>query len=138
MSTFSVKQPHSESSRSNSLERLQYCNIADFAFCVSTPEGRSLLTVGDNTGIVYEVVYDEDEGEISLNMAPKHVIAARDGLQDKAMKAEWATVKDGKMVVGSIGREYTTSTDGEIFNMWVAFIDENGDISREDWTEQYT
>jgi len=102
-------------------------------------ERRSLLTVGDHTGLVYEIVYnEEEEGEISLNMAPKYVIAGRDGLLDKPMKLEWATVKDGTMVVGSVGREYTTSTDGNIFDMWVVFIDENGVISREEWTEQYT
>lgn len=59
---------------------------------------------------------------------------------DKGMKLEWATVKDGSLVVGSMGKEYTNS-EGAILstnNNWVDFIDEHGVVTREDWTEHYT
>lgn len=62
-----------------------------------------------------------------------------DGNLDKGMKLEWATEKDGNLVVGSFGKEYTDDM-GRIVNTnnnWVITIDPNGEITREDWTQQY-
>lgn len=55
------------------------------------------------------------------------------------MKLEWATIKDGSLVVGSFGKEYTDDA-GHVVSMnnnWVIFIDADGGITREDWTQQY-
>ena len=55
------------------------------------------------------------------------------------MKLEWATIKDGSLVVGSFGKEYTDD-EGHIVNTnnnWVITIDEQGIVSRQDWSEQY-
>lgn len=62
-----------------------------------------------------------------------------DGNTDKGMKLEWATVKDGRLVMGSIGKEYTDRS-GAITgynNNWVDFIDPHGEVTREDWTQKY-
>lgn len=70
----------------------------------------------------------------------RYIIPEGDGNNDKGMKLEWATVKDGSLLVGSMGKEYTNS-EGEIVNtnnLWVDFIDERGEVTHEDWTEYYT
>lgn len=51
-----------------------------------------------------------------------------DGNTDKGFKSEWATVKDGKLVVGSFGKEFTDSK-GHIVNTnnnWVKVISNSG------------
>ncbi|CAM9939331.1 unnamed protein product [Ectocarpus sp. 12 AP-2014] len=95
----------------------------------------SLLTVDDRTGIVFEIV--EEQGE--RHMAPRYILPEGDGNLDKGMKLEWATEKDGSLVVGSFGKEYTDN-DGRIVNTnnnWIITIDPEGVISRQDWTKQY-
>lgn len=108
---------------------------------IKSVETRSLLTVDDRTGIVFEIVDDgEEDGVTSRHMAPRYILPEGDGLVDKGMKLEWATVKDGSLVLGSMGKEYTDN-EGHVVNTnnnWVIFIDENGVISREDWTQYYT
>eukprot|EP00923_Selenidium_pygospionis_P049766 GHVN01085746.1.p1 GENE.GHVN01085746.1~~GHVN01085746.1.p1 ORF type:complete len:205 (-),score=19.44 GHVN01085746.1:1258-1872(-) len=62
-----------------------------------------------------------------------------DGNSKKGMKIEWATMKDGKMWIGSFGKEYTTAT-GQIVsenNFWVASIDVVGRITYYDWKPVY-
>lgn len=95
----------------------------------------AMMTVDDRTGIVFEIVEDDD----GRHMAPRYIIPEGDGTVDKGMKLEWATVKDGKLVLGSIGKEFTDST-GAITgynNNWVDLIDEHGNVVHEDWTEKY-
>lgn len=55
------------------------------------------------------------------------------------MKLEWATVKDGKLVLGSFGKEFTDDKGAVVNtnNNWVNFVDEHGVITREDWSVQY-
>ncbi|CAM9381149.1 unnamed protein product, partial [Ectocarpus fasciculatus] len=94
-----------------------------------------LLTVDDRTGIVFEIV--EEQGE--RHMAPRYILPEGDGNLDKGMKLEWATEKDGSLVVGSFGKEYTDN-DGRIVNTnnnWIITIDPQGVISRQDWTQKY-
>ena len=97
----------------------------------------------DRTGIVFEIMEDEEQGDdgvVGLHMVPRYILPEGDGLVDKGMKLEWATVKDESLVVGSMGKEYTDN-DGNVVNMnnnWVIFIDEKGVITREDWTSRYT
>ncbi|CAN0128549.1 unnamed protein product [Pylaiella littoralis] len=96
----------------------------------------SLLTVDDRTGIVFEIIEDQP-GE--RHMAPRYILPEGDGLLDKGMKLEWATVKDGSLVVGSFGKEYTDA-EGRIVNTnnnWIITIDPSGGITREDWSQQY-
>lgn len=69
----------------------------------------------------------------------RYILPEGDGNLDKGMKLEWATEKDGSLVVGSFGKEYTDN-DGRIVNTnnnWIITIDPHGVISRQDWTQQY-
>ncbi|CAM9155292.1 unnamed protein product, partial [Phaeothamnion confervicola] len=100
-----------------------------------------LMTLDDRTGILFEIVRgdgeEDEDGE--WRMAPRHIFAEGDGSVDKGMKFEWATVRNGELVMGSFGKEYTNS-EGAIIstnNNWVIFMDEHGSIRREDWTERY-
>lgn len=91
-----------------------------------------LYAFDDRTGIAFELV----KGNKAI---PRYILMAGNGDTMKGQKSEWATVKDGKMIVGSLGREYIRK-DGKIENnhfMWVSVINEKGSVSHEDWTEQY-
>lgn len=72
----------------------------------------------------------EVKGSLKLKMMPVVPLVEGDGMSStKGMKVEWATVKDGELIVGSQGREYITS-DGHGSgdqNMWVARL--GGQIS---------
>ena len=90
-----------------------------------------LYTFDDRTGLVFEVA-----GKKAI---PRHILMEGDGNTDKGQKTEWATVKDGKMYVGSFGKEYT-NPDGSIKNtnnMWVSVIDSKGTVTHEDWTDRF-
>ena len=92
---------------------------------------RRLYTFDDRTGLVFEVVKNK--------AVPRFILMEGDGNTDKGQKTEWATVKDGKMYVGSFGKEYT-NPDGTIKNtnnMWVSVIDRNGVVTHEDWTARF-
>ena len=54
-------------------------------------------------------------------------------------KCEWATVKDGRLYVGGLGKEWTT-TEGEVVNLnpqWVKSVGANGDVQHHDWSSKY-
>ena len=92
---------------------------------------RRLYAFDDRTGLVFEI-----RGSKAI---PRHILMEGDGNTDKGQKTEWATVKDGKMYVGSFGKEYT-NPDGSIKNtnnMWVSIIDKYGAVSHEDWTARF-
>ena len=90
-----------------------------------------LFAFDDRTGIAFEI-----RGSKAI---PRYIMMEGDGNTDKGQKTEWATVKDGKMYVGSFGKEYT-NPDGSIKNtnnMWVSVIDSKGTVTHEDWTDPY-
>src|SRR5690554_4664060 len=79
--------------------------------------GSELYTMDDRTGIVFQITKDH-------KAIPRHIIMEGDGNSMKGQKIEWATVKGGELLVGSIGKEYTLS-DGTIASVggfWVASI----------------
>ena len=91
-----------------------------------------LYTFDDRTGLVFELV----KGNRAL---PRFILMEGNGDTDKGQKTEWATVKDGRIIAGSFGKEYTSS-DGSIVNtnnMWVSIIDKDGSVSHENWTGQF-
>ena len=54
-------------------------------------------------------------------------------------KCEWATVKDKRLYVGGLGKEWTT-TDGEVVNLdpqWVKTISPSGEVEHMDWHHNY-
>ena len=55
------------------------------------------------------------------------------------MKWEWATIKNNELILGSMGKEFTNSA-GEIENtnnLWVAVLNERGELRREDWKSKF-
>ena len=72
-----------------------------------------LVTVDDRTGVVYRVAADR--------AVPWVILGDGDGSRSKGLKAEWATVRDGELWVGGLGKEWTTP-QGELASydpMWV-------------------
>lgn len=54
-------------------------------------------------------------------------------------KSEWATVKDGRLYVGGLGKEWTTET-GTVVNtnpQWIKSIGPDGDVKHHDWKYNY-
>lgn len=97
-----------------------------------------LLAFDDRTGTVFELLNRNNGMETFV--VPRLVITEGDGDTDKGMKWEWATVKNGDLYMGSMGKEFTKS-DGSIANtnnLWVSVYKSNGQLVREDWSEKYT
>lgn len=96
-----------------------------------------LLSFDDRTGTVFEILSTPDSKESYV--VPRFVITEGDGDTDKGMKWEWATVKDRELVLGSMGKEYTRP-DGSVQNtnnLWVAILNERGELRREDWEPRF-
>ncbi|KAK7113600.1 hypothetical protein V1264_012859 [Littorina saxatilis] len=90
-----------------------------------------LYTVDDRTGIVYEVIDNK--------VVPWVVLPDGDGTNNKGFKCEWATVKDQRLYVGGLGKEWTT-TGGKVVNLnpqWVKAISASGEVEHIDWHENY-
>eukprot|EP01080_Neovahlkampfia_damariscottae_P004555 gene4555-7939_t len=108
-----------EGARGMELSELQFWNDKLYSFC-------------DRTGIVYEL-------DGSRAMA-RYILPEGDAkTSQKGFKSEWATIKDGNLVVGSIGKEWTDGK-GNVLNkapMFIKIIHPNGKIDHIDWSEQY-
>jgi len=67
------------------------------------------------------------------------LFADGDGEQPKPFKSEWATVKDGLLWVGSMGRPYVDEHGTALHrnSEWVKTVDENGRIENHDWGSVY-
>jgi soluble calcium-activated nucleotidase 1 len=91
----------------------------------------SLLSVCDYTGIVYKISPD---GQVFQ----RYAIADGNGKEPKPFKAEWASLKDGLLHIGSIGKEWTRNGEILHFNpQWVKTIDSCGYIKNHDWGMRY-
>jgi len=70
---------------------------------------------------------------------PRHVVVEGDGnTSAKGLKCEWMTVKDEKLWMGSIGKEWIS--EGVVKsnnNMWIKTLDTLGHLTHLDWTKQY-
>jgi soluble calcium-activated nucleotidase 1 len=96
-----------------------------------------LLSFDDRTGIVYELKYFDDNKP--LQAIPQQIVMEGNGIAGKGQKHEWATVKDGELYMGSIGKEFTDD-DGNVLsdsNFWVAILNKDGIIRHEDWASKY-
>lgn len=92
-----------------------------------------LLAVCDVTGLVYRI--DLARKQVYQRLA----LADGDGDSTKPFKAEWATVKDGALLIGSMGREWYRD-DGTIENFnnqWVKRLDASGDVRSVNWRPVY-
>ncbi|XP_011197155.2 apyrase [Zeugodacus cucurbitae] len=86
-----------------------------------------LLSFDDRTGLIYDITND-----IPI---PWIILLDGNGKNSKGFKAEWATVKDQQLYVGSMGKEWTTSS-GEFENenpMYVKVISPSGEVHSLDW-----
>lgn len=96
-----------------------------------------LLSFDDRTGTVFELLSTPD-GRDSY-VVPRFVITEGDGDTDKGMKWEWATIKNGELILGSMGKEFT-GPNGEVENtnnLWVAVLNDRGELRREDWKAKF-
>ena len=96
-----------------------------------------LLSFDDRTGTVFEIL-NKNGGKESF-VVPRFVVTEGSGDTDKGMKWEWATVKNGELYLGSMGKEYT-NPDGSIANtnnLWVSIFSPRGELRRLDWSEKY-
>jgi soluble calcium-activated nucleotidase 1 len=93
----------------------------------------NLITCDDRSGILFRI-------NSEYKMIPMFILTRGDGNQENGLKCEWMSVKDRKLYVGSIGKEWTDNK-GEIIeatpNMYVKIIDLQGHITHVDWTNQY-
>nr|CCK33660.1 37.3 kDa salivary protein SP01B [Phlebotomus perniciosus] len=91
-----------------------------------------LYTIGDKTGIVFEVVHGGD-------LIPWVILSNGPGNQKDGFKAEWATVKGDKLYVGSTGMTFLDKRTGTISTnaLWVKVIDHNGEVTSINWENQY-
>ncbi|KAA8496002.1 Soluble calcium-activated nucleotidase 1 [Porphyridium purpureum] len=114
-----------------------------------------LLSPDDRTGVIYEIVsYSAGADELrrltgtapsrpaaAPFVAPRMVLPDGDGNTAKGFKGEWMVVKDGEMVVGGHGKEFTSpynGTDIQNYNpMWVKVVDSSGGITHVDWKDIY-
>lgn len=72
-------------------------------------------------------------------MVPWVIVTDGDGNSPKGFKSEWATVRDQHLYVGSMGKEWTSST-GEYVNddpMFVKRISVTGNIEHVNWAKHY-
>ncbi|XP_028842581.1 soluble calcium-activated nucleotidase 1 [Denticeps clupeoides] len=90
-----------------------------------------LYSVDDRTGVVYHI-----EGNTAV---PWVILPDGDGTVSKGFKAEWLAVKDERLYVGGLGKEWTTTT-GEVVNNnpeWVKVVGYHGDVQHQNWVPKY-
>lgn len=91
-----------------------------------------LYSVDDRTGVIYQI-----EGTKAV---PWVILPDGDGTVEKGFKAEWLAVKDERLYVGGLGKEWTTST-GEVVNgnpEWVKVVGHKGSVDHENWASSYS
>ncbi len=67
----------------------------------------ALYTFDDRTGIMFQIMNParSDSAELPY-LVPRHIFSEGPGnVGDKGLKIEWATVKDGAIIIGSFGKE---------------------------------
>ncbi|KAJ7989830.1 hypothetical protein DPEC_G00308560 [Dallia pectoralis] len=90
-----------------------------------------LYSVDDRTGVVYQI-----DGNRAV---PWVILPDGDGSVSKGFKAEWLAVKDEQLYVGSLGKEWTTTT-GDVINNnpeWVKVVGQQGDVHHQNWVPYY-
>uniref|UniRef100_A0A8D0GWW2 Soluble calcium-activated nucleotidase 1 n=1 Tax=Sphenodon punctatus TaxID=8508 RepID=A0A8D0GWW2_SPHPU len=90
-----------------------------------------LYAVDDRTGVVYQI-----DG---TKVVPWVILSDGDGTVGKGFKAEWLAVKDERLYVGGLGKEWTTAT-GQVLNQnpeWVKVVGYKGDVAHENWVANY-
>ncbi|VDP10855.1 unnamed protein product [Heligmosomoides polygyrus] len=90
-----------------------------------------LLSPDDKTGMIYQIEGKKAIPWVFLNSGP--------GNTTSGMKAEWMTLKDGRLYVGGHGTEYR-GKNGEVLStdpMWIKIVSPSGAVEHKDWTDVY-
>ncbi|EFC45878.1 apyrase family protein [Naegleria gruberi] len=100
-----------------------------------------LYSADDRTGIVYQLITSKgSDGNVQVRAIARHILPDGNGeTTAKGFKCEWATVKDNKLYIGSIGKEWTTG-EGKILNhdpMYIKTIDNRGHVEHVNWVSNY-
>nr|CAD7260222.1 unnamed protein product [Timema shepardi] len=90
-----------------------------------------LYAVDDRTGMLFEI---DNNGVI-----PWVVLQDGNGRVAKGFKCEWAAVKQQKLYVGGLGKEWTNH-EGDTLNLhplWVKTITATGEVNHLNWHDNY-
>eukprot|EP00051_Salpingoeca_urceolata_P028439 m.486887 g.486887 ORF g.486887 m.486887 type:complete len:512 (+) comp24656_c0_seq1:371-1906(+) len=120
LETTELKTHTSHKNRSMELSELTRFNHLLLGFC-------------DYTGLIFKIV--PEDGRVFQ----RYALADGNGDEPKPFKNEWATVKDGRLWVGSIGKEWITPT-GDVLHHnaeWVKTITAHGRIDNFNWAPIY-
>lgn len=102
-----------------------------------------LLTCDDRTGKIFSIEKlaraAGEEGPSRYKIHEEYTCLDADGSDDtKGFKAEWMTVRDGKLVVGSHGRPESDPRATRKDRMrWIKIIDGEGKIEHVDWSANF-
>nr|CAB3227546.1 soluble calcium-activated nucleotidase 1 [Phallusia mammillata] len=90
-----------------------------------------VYSVDDRTGIIYQILTNK--------VAPWVILSDGDGKQTKGFKGEWMAIKDEKLFVGGLGKEWTTATGEVLHNnpQWIKTVDKDGSVSHFNWVPNY-
>eukprot|EP00931_Biecheleriopsis_adriatica_P047661 TRINITY_DN27497_c0_g1_i1.p1 TRINITY_DN27497_c0_g1~~TRINITY_DN27497_c0_g1_i1.p1 ORF type:complete len:398 (-),score=87.48 TRINITY_DN27497_c0_g1_i1:96-1139(-) len=92
-----------------------------------------LFAMCDSTGLVFEI-------DPLQNLAfQRQALPDGNGKVMKPFKAEWATVKDGKLLIGSMGREWV-GDDGQVEHFdpqWIKSMDRSGRVTSINWRSAF-
>lgn len=94
----------------------------------------NLYTCDDRTGIVYEIKENKNL------VIPWVILPDGDGINsNKGFKCEWMTVKDKKLYIGGLGKEWTTQKGVFVndYPQWIKIIGHLGDVTHVNWAANY-
>lgn len=89
-----------------------------------------VLAVCDITGLVWKVQVSDG------SVLQRHAIAGGNGDVSRPGKLEWATRKDGRLVMGSVGNRQMDARTGAFLDRnseWVKVLSAGGTIENSDW-----
>lgn len=91
-----------------------------------------LYSIDDRTGIVYEI-------ENNKKIFPWVILSDGNGHEIKGFKGEWMIRKGEEMIIGGIGKEWTTPNGVVLHHnpQWIKIIQPDGRIRHENWTRIY-
>lgn len=93
-----------------------------------------LLSFDDRTGLVYDLSDNSTDKPV-----PWVILIDGNGHKTKGFKAEWGTVKDRKLYVGSTGTEWVNSK-GEVASedaLYIKVITAEGLVKTLDWSDHF-
>ena len=85
-------------------------------------------------------VTGDDRAPDHTTAVPVAILSGGNGRSAKPFKSEWATVKDGELIIGSTGTEWVDTASGAVLNRdpeWVKVIGRDGAVTHRDWGPVY-